>query len=306
MPRAWTSLIAASSRGWLILILVWFLVPKPSLARGSSSSPAAQPTSVILISVDTLRADHVSSYGYKGLATSNIDSLADGGTIFEAINSQIPITLPSHVSLFTSTYPFMTGIEENGEVLPPGATTLATVLKGHGHRTAAFIGDYFLARRFGFDQGFDLYDSPFDSRRFERAVDLKRPAAEVARSAETWISANSGEPFFAFVHLFDLHQPYDPPARFERLSPKSEYDAELAYLDDVLAGFFRFLSEKGIDQRALVVLLSDHGESLREHGEHAHGYFIYQSTLHVPLIIHWPADGLSPTRDPGTSTAPAT
>ncbi|HXJ96731.1 MAG TPA: sulfatase-like hydrolase/transferase [Terriglobia bacterium] len=248
------------------------------------------PASVILISVDTLRADHLSCYGYEALATPHIDSLAHGGTIFSEVSSQVPITLPSHVSLFTSTYPFMTGIEENGEVLPSGAITLATVLKSHGYRTAAFIGGYFLARRFGFDQGFDLYDSPFDSRRFERALDLKRPAAEVTKSAERWMAANSDQPFFAFVHLFDLHQPYDPP-RFERLAPKSDYDAELAYVDDVLGGFFRFLAQKGIDRRALVVLLSDHGESLGEHGEHTHGYFIYQSTLHVPVIIHWPAEG---------------
>ncbi len=273
------------------LTLILLPLAVQSFSEPSASPARTAPASVILISVDTLRSDHLSCYGYKALATPNIDSLARGGTIFGEINSQIPITLPSHVSLFTSMYPFMTGIEENGEVLPPGATTLATVLKSHGYRTAAFIGGYFLARRFGFDQGFDLYDSPFDSRRFERAVDLKRPAAEVTRNAETWISANSGEPFLAFVHLFDLHQPYDPPARFEQLAPRSEYDAELAYVDDVLGGFFRFLSEKGIYRRSLLVLLSDHGESLGEHGEHTHGYFIYQSTLHVPLIIHWPEEG---------------
>jgi arylsulfatase A-like enzyme/Flp pilus assembly protein TadD len=301
MVRALRPLTALSSCGTSILLLL----PALSFATPSSSPIGSQSASVILISVDTLRADHLGCYGYKALATPNIDSLARSGTIFGEINSQIPITLPSHVSLFTSAYPFMTGIEENGEVLPSGATTLATVLKAHGYRTAAFIGGYFLARRFGFDQGFDLYDSPFDSRRFERALDLKRPAAEVTKSAEAWISANSGQPLFAFVHLFDLHQPYAPPARFERLAPKSEYDAELAYVDDVLGGFFRFLSEKGSDQHALVVLLSDHGESLGEHGEHTHGYFIYQSTLHVPLIIHWPAERLSPARDSGTSAAQA-
>jgi arylsulfatase A-like enzyme/Flp pilus assembly protein TadD len=280
-----------------------FLVTLSSFARGSSGTQAVPATSVVLISVDTLRADHLSCYGYKALATPNIDSLARGGTIFSEISSQIPITLPSHVSLFTSTYPFMTGIEENGEVLPSGATTLAIVLKSRGYRTAAFIGGYFLARRFGFDQGFDLYDSPFDSRRLESALDLKRPAAEVTKSAETWISANSGQPFFAFVHLFDLHQPYAAPAHFEQLTPKSEYDAELAYVDDALGGFLRFLSQKGVDQHCLLVLLSDHGESLGEHGEHTHGYFIYQSTLHVPLIIHWPADELLPAPAPGNSDA---
>jgi choline-sulfatase len=300
MARALSSVIAASC-GFLIL----FPLPEGSFATISSSPQGVQPASVILISIDTLRADHLSCYGYKALATPNIDSLARGGTIFAEINSQIPITLPSHVSLFTSTYPFMTGIEENGEVLPSGAITLATVLKSHGYRTAAFIGGYFLARRFGFSQGFDLYDSPFDSRRFERALDLKRPAAEVTKSAEDWLIHNQDHPFLAFVHLFDLHQPYDPPARFERIAPKSEYDAELAYVDDVLGGFFRFLSEKSIDRHCLLVLLSDHGESLGEHGEHTHGYFIYQSTLHVPLIIHWPAGELFPERGSGDSKAKA-
>jgi choline-sulfatase len=303
MARAWRQAVLPPSGGTLTLILLLLAV---HLLAGPFPSPVgAARTSVILISVDTLRADHLSSYGYKALATPHIDSLARDGTIFSEISSQIPITLPSHVSLFTSTYPFMTGIEENGEVLPSGATTLATVLKSHGYRTAAFIGGYFLARRFGFDQGFDFYDSPFDSRRFERALDLKRPAAEVTKSAETWISANSNHPFFAFVHLFDLHQPYDPPSRFDRLAPKSEYDAELAYVDDVLGGFFRFLSDKGIDQHCLLVLFSDHGESLGEHGEHTHGYFIYQSTLHVPLIIHWPAGEPFPERGSGDSKAKA-
>ena len=297
---------AALPRGFLILILIPFLLPQSSVARGSSLPSAIPPTSVILISVDTLRADHLSCYGYKALATSNIDYLARGGTVFDEINSQIPITLPSHVSLFTSTYPFMTGIEENGEVLPSGAITLATVLRSHGYHTAAFIGGYFLARRFGFNQGFDLYDSPFDSRRLERALDLKRPAAEVTKSAEGWLAANSDRPFFVFVHLFDLHQPYDPPARFERLAAKSEYDAELAYVDDSLGAFFTFLSEKGIYQRTLLVLLSDHGESLGEHGEHTHGFFIYQSTLHVPLIIHWPTSGLSSARGTDLSQAAPT
>lgn len=127
----------------------------------------------------------------------------------------------------------------------------------------------------------------------------------MTKSAETWLTANSDRPFFAFVHLFDLHQPYDPPARFERLAPKSAYDAELAYVDDILGGFFRFLAEQRIEQRSLIVLLSDHGESLGEHGEHTHGYFVYQSTLHVPLIIHWPANGLLLERGTGNSGAPA-
>jgi choline-sulfatase len=252
------------------------------------SAPAGGPPPVIVISIDTLRADHLSCYGYSRLETPHIESLARGGTLFEEINSQVPITLPSHVSLFTSTYPFANGVRENAEVLAPGAATLATVLAAHGYSTAAFIGGFSLDRRYGLAQGFGAYDSPFDSRVIKGALDLKRPAPQVLNAAEGWLEKNSGHPFLLFVHLFDLHQPYDPPAAYRTRAPQSEYDQELAYVDDSLEGFFDFLAKLGLDRRALVVLFSDHGESLGEHGENTHGYFIYRSTVHVPLIFHWP------------------
>jgi len=267
------------------------------LARASFGAPAGPrpvpaeadgPPPVILISVDTLRADHLSCYGYSRLRTPHIDSLERGGTLFAEISSQAPITLPSHVSLFTSTYPFANGVKENAQVLPPGAVTLSTVLTAHGYNTAAFIGGYFLDRRFGLAQGFQTYDSPFGTRVLKGALDLKRPASQVLDAAEHWLEQNSGHPFLLFVHLFDLHQPYDAPATYRARAPESEYDQELAYVDDSLGGFFEFLAQKGLDQRALVVLFSDHGESLGDHGESTHGYFIYRSTLQVPLIFHWP------------------
>jgi len=251
----------------------------------------AGPPPVILISVDTLRADHLSCYGYARLRTPHIDSLARGGTLFTEISSQAPITLPSHVSLFTSTYPFANSVHENAQVLPPGAVTLATVLAAQGYKTAAIIGGYFLARRYGLAQGFQTYDSPFDSRAINGALDLKRPASQVLESAEHWIEQNSGRPFLLFIHLFDLHQPYDAPAAYRARAPESEYDQELAYVDDSLGSFFDFLARSALDRRALVVLFSDHGESLGDHGENTHGYFIYRSTLHVPLIFHWPQAG---------------
>jgi arylsulfatase A-like enzyme/Flp pilus assembly protein TadD len=266
--------------------LLWPLVLTP-LGRPAQAEPAAaQP--VILISIDTLRADHLSCYGYTRLRTPHIDSLAEGGTIFTAISSQAPITLPSHVSLFTSTYPFANGIRENAEVLNPGAVTLATVLAAQGYKTAAFIGGYFLDRRYGLEQGFQTYDSPFGAHAVKRALDLKRPAAQVLTAAQQWLEQNSGGPFFLFVHLFDLHQPYDAPAAYHARAPSSEYDQELAYVDDSLGSFIEFLGRSGLHRRALLVLFSDHGESLGEHGENTHGYFIYRSTLHVPLIFRWP------------------
>jgi choline-sulfatase len=279
-----------------LAMLITGLLPAASAPAGGNVQPSepASQVPVILISIDTLRADHLSCYGYQHLETPAIDALAAGGTLFSEASSQIPITLPSHLSLLTWTYPFANGIEENGERVPEGAVTLAGVLQSHGYRTAAFIGGYFLAREFGLDQGFSLYDAPF-SGHIEgsgAAAALKRPAAEVLAGARKWLddrgSTPSSSPFFLFIHLFDLHHPYTEPESFRTRYAASEYDAELAYADSELGEFWQFLRHRGLFSRTLIVLTADHGESLGDHGESTHGYFIYQSTLHVPLIIHWP------------------
>jgi arylsulfatase A-like enzyme len=260
---------------------------------GAGLCLAAEPASVILISIDTLRADHLSSYGYRRIRTPNIDSFAQQGTLFSNIEAQVPLTLPSHTSLFTSTYPFENQVEENAEPVAPGVVTLASVLRSHGYKTAAFIGSVFLEKELGLDQGFDTYDSPFHFEAFspisgsmffggvnrrEFAGRDRRDGALVMRAARGWLAANRGAPVFVFAHLFDLHKPYI----------RAGYDAELAYADGLLGAFQQALIQTGWWQRSLVVLLSDHGESLGEHGEDSHGYFIYESTLRVPLIVHWP------------------
>ncbi len=274
----------------------WLLSARFLLACLGTSVLAAQ-TPVIVISIDTLRADHLSAYGYKRIQTPNIDSFGDGGTTFNNAQCQIPLTLPSHASLFTSTYPFENRIEENGERVASSAVTLATVLKAHGYQTAAIIGSVFLERQMGLDRGFDFYDSPFSFEAFSRisgslfyggsarnsyGVRDSRDGALVLRSANQWLAANHGQPVFLFVHLFDLHEPRDVP-------PIAGYDAKLEYVDHLLGSFKQSLIRGGWWDKSLVVLLSDHGESLGEHGEHTHGYFIYQSTAAVPLIFHWPA-----------------
>jgi choline-sulfatase len=264
---------------------------------------AAQPAPVILISIDTLRADHLSAYGYRRIQTPHIDSFARQGTLFAQIECQIPLTLPSHTSLFTSTYPFEDLIEENAERVPAGVVTVASVLRSHGYKTAAFIGSVFLEREMGLDQGFDTYDSPFHFEAFSpisgsmflgagggntSSVRDMRDGALVLGAARRWLAANRGQPAFVFVHLFDLHRPYYPHPSVKHAPGVSGYDTELLYIDHLLGSFQQALIDDGWWQRSLVVLLSDHGEGLGEHGESSHGYFIYESTLWVPLIIHWP------------------
>ncbi|MGD1069307.1 MAG: sulfatase-like hydrolase/transferase [Bryobacteraceae bacterium] len=251
-------------------------------------------TPVILISVDTLRADRL------GARTPNINSFGDAGSVFTAAETQIPFTLPSHTTLMTSTYPFQSGVEENAGSVPPALTTLASVLKGRGYQTAAFIGSIFLERELGLDRGFDTYDSPFSFKAFSQlsgtmlfaggphnpySVRERRPGALVIRAAnqwleghDRWLAGHSGQPVFVFVHLFDMHRPWRQPS----------YDAQLEEVDRLLGGFEQTLKKDGWWDKALVVLTADHGEGLGDHGESDHGYFVYESTLHVPLIIHWP------------------
>jgi choline-sulfatase len=247
---------------------------------------AQESTPVILISIDTLRANHLGAYGYRKIQTPNIDSFAQQGTIFTEVSSQIPLTLPSHTSLFTSIYPFENGIEENAEVVPAGAVTLASVLRSHGYKTAAFVGSNILDRACGLDQGFEEYDSPFGGAR------VRRDGALVLRAANTWLAAHRNQPAFVFIHLFDLHTPYAlAPAKGSNEPEIAGYDRELGYIDQLLGRFRQSLIDNGWWKKSVVVILADHGESLGDHGELSHGYFIYQSTLHVPLIVHWPAEG---------------
>ena len=265
------------------------------MAAASCAVCAAAPpsTPVVLISIDTLRADRLSAYGYRKIRTPHIDSFAAQGTLFTEVSSQIPLTLPSHTSLFTSTYPFENRIEENAERVPPGVVTLASVLRSHGYKTAAFVGSAMLDRRLGLDRGFDFYDSPFNAPpgrlKNPYAVRVRRDGALVVRAAMQWLRAHKGQSVFLFVHLFDLHSPYVLPPGFAHKSGISAYDAALEYEDHVTGEFQRELAQDDWWSRALVVLLSDHGESLGDHGESSHGYFVYQSTLRVPVILHWPA-----------------
>jgi choline-sulfatase len=261
-------------RGFILILILFTMVPA-----------AAGPASVVLISVDTLRADHLGCYGYRKIRTPHLDALARGGTLFSNVSTPVPMTLPAHTSLMTSTYPAIHGVEENGQKVGPGAVTLAAVLQAHGYRTAAFIGGYVLDARFGLNQGFQLYDSPFhlSPHPGEDPPDIKRPAEAVLDSALRWLQTQSGHPFFAFIHLYDVHQPYT----------HGSYDGEIVYIDQAIGRFRQALAAHRPIENTLIVLTSDHGESLGEHGEDTHGYFIYESTIRVPLMLHWPAGAAS-------------
>jgi arylsulfatase A-like enzyme/tetratricopeptide (TPR) repeat protein len=263
-----------------------------SLAILACFAGNAQPsTPVILISVDTLRADRLGCYQTGRQQTPHIDALAKDGMLFSQVSSLVPLTLPSHAALFASTYPFANGVQDNGVPLATTAITLATVLKSSGYRTAAFVGGFVLDRRFGLSRGFDVYDSPFDlhNKNVTDVGELKRSGAQVAAAAMRWLEHNSNAPFFLFLHLYDLHTPYDLPKDPSLRRGETGYEAELVYVDRVVGDFLGFLDRRELGIRALVVFTSDHGEGLEDHGETTHGYFIYQSTLHVPLVIRWPA-----------------
>ena len=263
-------------------------------------SGKAQPsTPVILISVDTLRADHLGCYQAGMRQSPHIDSLAKNGTLFSQISSPVPLTLPAHVAMFTSTYPFANRVQDNGVPLDSATVTLATILNHAGYRTAAFVGGFVLDQRFGLSRGFEVYDSPFDlhNKTTRDVGDLKRPGAEVAAAAMRWLDQSANSPFFLFLHLYDLHTPYDLPADPRLRHGETGYQAELAYVDQVLGDFLAFLERRGLLNKSLIVFISDHGEGLSQHGESTHGYFIYQSTLHVPLIIHWPQGWKRPPND---------
>ena len=267
--------------------LVWLGVQWSGLTR--------RPTSVLLVSVDTLRADRLGSYGYAAARTPHLDGLAARGLRFSKATTVVPLTLPAHTSLMTATFPPFHGVRDNGGFYVDEAQeTLAEVLKAQGYRTGGFVGAFVLDRRWGIAQGFDHYVDNFDLSRFDMTAGLdaaQRPGREVVDAALSWLAQPDPAPFFAWVHLYDPHSPYTPPEPYRSQFPatlQGAYDGEVAEADAQIGRLLSALDASGRRDSTLVVVVSDHGEGLGEHDEQQHGFFIYDSATHVPFIMAGP------------------
>lgn len=250
---------------------------------------------IVLITMDTTRADHLSIYGYNKVKTPNLERLAQRGLVFEQCVTASPFTLPAHCSIMTGLYPTFHGVRINGSTaLAENHETMAKSLSRRGYDCAAFIGAFVLDGRWGLKQGFSHYDDNFNLNKYKQ-LDLglvQRPAREIVDSAITWLAARKEKPFFTWLHLYDPHIPYDPPEPYRSASsaPGSIglYDGEIAAMDAQIGRYYDWLATNDLIDNTILILVGDHGEGLGEHGENTHGYYIYDYTVHVPLLIVTP------------------
>jgi arylsulfatase A-like enzyme len=247
----------------------------------------------LLIVVDTLRADRLECYGYRNVKTPVMNRLAEEGVLFQQAISQVPLTLPSHCSILTGLSPRSTGVRDQaGFSLANERTTLAELFKASGYETAAFISASVLNSAGGLAQGFDVYSDLTNVTGKSTEGETERRGDVVVTEALQWMLASGRKPFFVWIHLFEPHTPYSPPEPYKGQYAASPYDGEVAYVDSLLGNLFSTLDERKLEQKTTVLLTSDHGESLGEHGEQAHGFFLYDATLRIPLILKDPSFSL--------------
>jgi len=276
---------------------IFFFLVCCHLALGSGAAGEPRPDKasrrdVFLITIDTLRADHVHCYGYDRVQTPSLDQLAKQGVRFTQAFTPSPITNSSHASILTGLLPSAHGVSDFGVPLAASHLTLAEALKKRGYRTAAFIGAVILDSKAlapGLDRGFEFYDNfPAQSETKSRWGRVERRGMEVVQHAETWLNAHPAGPHFVWVHLYDPHDPYEPPAPYSETYKDRLYDGEIAYADSALGHFLAYLKKQGWYESSLIVVVGDHGEGLGEHHEDTHGIFLYDSTTHVPLLVKLP------------------
>lgn len=274
----------------------------PTGSASSHSAPAESRTArpvhpnIILITLDTTRADRMDFLGSKRGLTPNLDLLAKQAVIFSHAYSHVPLTTASHTTILTGTYPQFNHVVDFGIPLSANLPYLPDLLHKNGYHTAAFVGSLILdpldGTAPGFDRGFDVYDAGFHLRRrgMDRYKSVERRAGVVVDRALGWLSQNHAAPFFLWVHLYDAHDPYDPPPPYKQRYAAQPYDGEIAYADSAVGKLLTVLRTHGLYDNAVIAIMADHGESLGAHGESTHGVFLYDETLHVPLLIKLPAD----------------
>jgi len=258
--------------------------------HGRVASPS-RTTPVVLISIDTLRSDHLPAYGYKGVETPNIDRLRKDSILFERAYSHVPLTLPSHTSILTGMLPADSGVRDNvGFRVSPSTPMLQELLKKNGYATGAAVSAFVLRHETGISRGFDFFDDQVEPLGEDKTIGrVQRDGRETVRVLEKWLDGEIGKPFFAFLHLYEPHTPYEPPEPyFSRYA--NHYDGEIAYVDALVGEFLDYLKQKGVYDKALIVFLSDHGEGLNDHGEEEHGIFLYREALQVPLMVKLPRE----------------
>ena len=273
---------------------------KPSATRRTPS--AAGMPNVIVITLDTTRADRMGFLGSKLGLTPNLDELAGDSVAFERAFSQIPLTTPSHANIFTGTYPQYDHLTYMGQPLAKDLPYLPDILRQRGYGTAAVVGSSIIDAHnpvaSGFDRGFDTYDADFHNRKKgeDRYKSLERRAEVVVDRSLAWVDAHHDRPFFLWVHCYDPHAPYDPPEPYKTRYADALYDGEIAYTDWAMGKFLQGLKARGLYEGSLIALMADHGEGLGDHGEQHHGIFLYDETLHVPLLFKLPKQRLAGSR----------
>lgn len=281
LPLAFILIVA------FLFVYLFFFPKRPSF----SSLKGGREFNYILITVDTLRADRIHCYGFPTIETPFMDLFASEGIKFEKCIAQTPLTLPSHASILTGTHPLFHGVRDNGGFLvPQELVTLAELFKGRGYQTAAFVAAYVLDSKWGLNQGFDHYFDKFDLSRFHKISlgSVQRPANEVMDETLSWLEEKKEEKFFTWIHLYDPHTPYKPPPPYDEKYPGRPYIGEIAFTDSELGRLWKFLEKNNLLENTFLIFASDHGESLGEHGESTHGFFVYQGAIHVPLIFVTP------------------
>jgi choline-sulfatase len=268
--------------------VLWILAAGCRRASPRETFPGAP---IILISVDTLRSDHLPVYGYAGVETPALDALRKDSILYERAWSHVPLTLPSHASIFTGHEPAAHGIHDNlGYHLKAEVPTLAELLKKEGYETGGAISCFVLKGESGISRGFDFYDDAVEPAEGQAALGrVQRAGPETEAHLETWLGARApGGKLFAFLHLYEPHTPYEPPEPFKTRYAAQPYDGEIAQADAIVGKFLAFLKARGLYDKALIVFLSDHGEGLGDHGESEHGMFLYREVLQVPLFVKLP------------------